>query len=251
MQRNANEKQLEALKSIVQYLEDRSGDVTKLLGAWQIEEKIVKLEEDIAELNKRIEVKKMIPKRKLNETGSSSGVKSQEMKRSRFAAKGSPLPKSSDVNGLHEQRAATLAEGMRSYDGLVPNSYNSAISGHVTNYPAASAVPQGSTIGSLPENRFGQMGRITGVGSSGMINIGVISTSSYSGAHGGIEVDKAAEMMSSSGLPYAWQQGSVRQSASMRFGGFSGLSPAVEGFVGLPDATDRAPADLYRFADSL
>ncbi|XP_022771353.1 protein FRIGIDA-like [Durio zibethinus] len=242
----ANEKQLDALKSIVHYLEDGNNDVTKLLAAWQIEEKIVKLEEEIAELNKRIEDKKIIPKRKLDEMGSSSRVKSQEMKRSRFAAKGSPLLKSSHINGLHEQRTATFAEGVRSYDSLVSNSYYTAISGNVTNHP--SAVPQGSTIGSLPENGVGQKVGITGVGSSGMVaSIGVMSASSYSGAHGVIN----PQMISSSGLSNGWQQGSVGQSASMRFGGFFGSSPSVEGFVGVPDATDRSPADLYRFADSI
>ncbi|XVF54824.1 hypothetical protein PTKIN_Ptkin05aG0212800 [Pterospermum kingtungense] len=156
-------------------------------------------------------------------------MKRQDMKRSRFAPKGSPLPKSSHVNVLHDQRIATLGEGMRSYDGLVPNSYDSAIAGHATNYLAAPAVSQGSIIG-----------------------IGVISTNSYPGAHGEIEVGKAAQVMSSNGLPYGWQQGSVRQSASMRFGDFFGSSSSVEGFVGLPDSIDRTAADdLYRFADSI
>ncbi|XVF08554.1 hypothetical protein REPUB_Repub07fG0013200 [Reevesia pubescens] len=248
--RKANEKQLDALKSMLKYLEDSSSDVTKLLSSWQIEEKIVKLEEEIVELNKRIEDKKMIPKRKLDELGSSSRVNSQEMKRSRFAIKGSPLPKPSHANGLYEHRTATLAEGVRSYDGLVPNSYESAISGHVTNHPAA--VPHGSTIGSLPENGIAQMVGISGVGSSGMVSsIGAISASSYYGAHGEIEVDIAGQMLSSSGLPYRWRQGSVGQSASMRFGGLFGSSQSVEGFVGLPDTTNRTSADLYRFADSI
>ncbi|XVE63811.1 hypothetical protein DITRI_Ditri07aG0050500 [Diplodiscus trichospermus] len=255
--RKANEKQLGALKSIVQYLEDRSIDVSKLLASWQIQEKIVKLEEEIAGLNKRIEDKKMIPKRKVDEMGSSSSmVKSQEMKRSRFATKGSPipLPKSSHVNGLLEQRPAIIDVGLRSYDGLVPNSYDNAIPGHFTNHPALSAVPQGLTIGSLPENGVGRMAGITGVGSGGMLpSMGVTSTSSYYGAHGVTEVyNKAAasQVMSSSSLPYGWQQVAVRQSASMRFGDFYVSPPSVEGFIGLPDTIDRT-ADLYRFADSI
>ncbi|XP_022738870.1 protein FRIGIDA-like [Durio zibethinus] len=250
--RKANEQHLDALKSLVQNLEDRSSDIAKLLGSWQIEGKIVKLEEEITDLTKRIEDKKMIPKRKLDEMGSSSWAKSQEMKRSQFAAKGSPLPKSSHVNGLHEQWTATLTEGVRPYDGLVPNSYDTAISGHVTNYPAASAVPHGSTISSLPENGVAQMVGINGVGSTGMVtSIGVFSASSYSGVRGEIEVDKAGQMMSSSGLPYGWRQGSVGQSAPMTFGGLFGSSLSIEGFVGLPDTTERTSADLYRFADSI
>ncbi|XP_007038203.2 PREDICTED: protein FRIGIDA [Theobroma cacao] len=252
--KKANENQLDALKTIVQYLEDRSRDVTKLLGAWQIEEKIVKLEEENAELQKRINDKKIMPKRKLDETGSSSKAKSQEMKRPRFTAKGSPLPKSSHVNGLHEQRTATLADGMRSYDGLVAKTMDNAISGHVSNYPAASSVPHGSTVGSYPENGVGQMAGIGGVGSSSMVTgIGGLLASSYSGAHLDMGVDKAG---SSSDLPYGWRQGSVGQSASMRFGGLFGTSPSIEGFVGLPDfpssgPTDRTTADLYRFVDSV
>ncbi|TYI72330.1 hypothetical protein E1A91_D07G054100v1 [Gossypium mustelinum] len=91
--KKANEKQLDALKSIVHYSENRSIDATELLGSWQIKEKIVTLEEEIVELKKRIEEKKM-KKRKRNEKGSSSTVKSQEVKRSRLATEGSPLPKS-------------------------------------------------------------------------------------------------------------------------------------------------------------
>ncbi|XVF49475.1 hypothetical protein PTKIN_Ptkin04bG0015700 [Pterospermum kingtungense] len=247
--RKANEKQLDALKSVVQCLEDRNNDVVKLLGSWQLEKKIVKLEEEIAELNKRIEDKKKMPKRKLEEIGSSSRVKSQEMKRS---AKGPPLPKSSHVNELQEQRTATLAVDMRLYDGSVPNSYDSFISGHVTNYPAASAVPRRSTIGTLPENGVAQLVGINDVGSSSMVtNIGAISTSSYSGALARIEVDKAGQTTSSSDLQYGWQRGSVGQSASMRFGSLFGSSQSVEGIVGLPDTTDRTSADLYRFADSI
>ncbi|OMO52320.1 Frigida-like protein [Corchorus olitorius] len=272
--KKANEKQLDALKSIVQYMEDRSSDVTKLLGSWQIEEKIVKLEEEIAELHKRIEDKKTMPKRKVDEMVSSRKVKSQESKRSRFASKGSPLQKSSHVNGLHEQRNASLADGIRSYDGLIANSLDSAISGHVSNYPAASSVPHGSNVGSLSENGVGHMVGISGVGSSSMgTAVGVHSANYYSGAYGygdkGVDntysgayaygdkgVDNAGQVISSSGLPYGWQHGSAEQSASMRFSGLFGSSQSVEGFAGLPDlpssgASDRTTADLYRFADSV
>lgn len=244
--RMANERQLDALKSVVRYSEDCSSDVAKFLGSWQIEEKIVKLEEENAELHKRIEERKMIPKRKLDEMGSSSRVKSQEMKRSRFATIGSPLPNSSHVNGLHEQRATSLTEGMRLYE--------SAISGRVaTSYPAASAVPHGLTVGSLPRNGVAQMVGINGVGSSSMMtSIGAISRSSYSRAHGEIEVNKAEQTISSA-LPYGGrQQHSGGQSAtSMRFASLYGSSASIEGFVGLPDTTDRTSADLYRFADSI
>lgn len=134
----ANEKQVDALESIVQYPENRSNDVTELLGSIQLEEKIVKLEERVAELHKRLVEKKIKPNRKLDEMGSSSMVKSKEMKQSRFATKGSPLPKS-HVNQSHEQPSAILAEGMRLYDGLVPNSC------HAEDYPVAAAAPHGST----------------------------------------------------------------------------------------------------------
>ncbi|OMO94796.1 Frigida-like protein [Corchorus capsularis] len=257
--KKANEKQLDALKSVVQYMEDRSSDVSKLLGSWQIEEKIVKLEEEIAELHKRIEDKKTTPKRKVDEMVSSRKVKSQELKRSRFASKGSTLTKSSYVNGLHEQRNATLADGIRSYDGLVANSLDSAISGNVSNHPAASSVPHGSNVGSLSENGVGQMVGISGVGSSSMgTAVGVLSANYYSGAYGYGDkgVDNAGQVMSSSGLPYGWQHGSAEQSASMRFSSLFGSSQSVEGFAGLPDlpssgASDRTTTDLYRFADSV
>ncbi|TYJ25468.1 hypothetical protein E1A91_A07G051900v1 [Gossypium mustelinum] len=235
--KKVNEKQLDALKSIVHYSENRSIDATELLGSWQIKEKIVTLEEEIVELKKIIEEKKM-KKRKRKEKGSSSTVKSQEMKRSRLATEGSPLPKSeanqlceqlttilsegsplpkSNVNQSHEQPSAILAEGMKLYDGLVPNSC------HANDYPVASAAPHGST-NSFPKTEMDQIGGTTNVRSGGM---------------------------SGNGLAYTWQQGYVAQSTSKWFADLFGSSPSIEGFVGLPDRTIRTLADLYRFADSL
>ncbi|KAK5817646.1 protein FRIGIDA-like [Gossypium arboreum] len=212
----ANEKQLDALESIVQYPENLSNDVTELLGSIQFEKKIVKLEERVAELHKRLEEKKIKPNRKLDEMGSSSTVKSKEMKQSQFATKGSPLPKS-NVNQSHEQPSAILAEGMKLYDGLVPNSC------HANDYPVASAAPHGST-NSFPKTEMDQIGGTTNVRSGGM---------------------------SGNGLAYTWQQGYVAQSTSKWFTDLFGSSPSIEGFVGLPDRTIRTLADLYRFADSL
>ncbi|KAE8719692.1 Transducin/WD40 repeat-like superfamily protein [Hibiscus syriacus] len=233
----ANEKHLDALKSVLKYLDDCSSDVAKFLGSWKIEEKIIKMEEENLVLNRKIEEKKMIPKRKPDEMGSSSRVMSQEIKRSRFATIGSPLPNSSHVNGLlNEQRATTLANSMRSYNGLMSNSYDGAISGH----PAASSVPHGSTVGSLPRNGVAQMVGIGGVGSS--------SVGSYSGARGGTEVNKAEELIRTYG---GWRQQSVGHSASMRFGSLYGSSSTMEGFVGLPDGSARTSADLYGFADGV
>ncbi|PPR81654.1 hypothetical protein GOBAR_AA39060 [Gossypium barbadense] len=209
----ANEKQLDALESIVQYPENRSNDVTKLLGSIQFEKKMVKLEERVAELHKRLEEKKIKPNRKLDEMGA---VKSKEMKQTRFATKGSPLPKS-HVNQSHEQPSAILAEGMKLYDGLVPNSC------HADDYPVASAAPHGST-NSFPKTEMDQIGGTTNVRSGGI---------------------------SGNGLPYRWQQGYVAQSTSKWFADLFGSSPSIEGFVGLPDRTIRTLADLYRFADSL
>ncbi|TYI17875.1 hypothetical protein ES332_A07G053500v1 [Gossypium tomentosum] len=212
----ANEKQLDALESIVQYPKNLSNDVTELLGSIQFEKKIVKLEERVAELHKRLEEKKIKPNRKLDEMGSSSTVKSKEMKQSQFATKGSPLPKS-NVNQSHEQPSAILAEGMKLYDGLVPNSC------HANDYPVASAAPHGST-NSFPKTEMDQIGGTTNVRSGGM---------------------------SGNGLAYTWQQGYVAQSTSKWFADLFGSSPSIEGFVGLPDRTIRTLADLYRFADSL
>ncbi|KAG4137085.1 hypothetical protein ERO13_D07G049801v2 [Gossypium hirsutum] len=209
----ANEKQLDALESIVQYPENRSNDVTELLGSIQFEKKIVKLEERVAELHKRLEEKKIKPNRKLDEMGA---VKSKEMKQTRFATKGSPLPKS-HVNQSHEQPSAILAEGMKLYDGLVPNSC------HADDYPVASAAPHGST-NSFPKTEMDRIGGTTNVRSGGI---------------------------SGNGLPYRWQQGYVAQSTSKWFADLFGSSPSIEGFVGLPDRTIRTLADLYRFADSL
>ncbi|KAK8530807.1 hypothetical protein V6N13_030746 [Hibiscus sabdariffa] len=229
--RKVNEKRLGALKSVVHCLEDptKHSDATELLGSWLLKEKIVKLEEEIAEPVKRIVKKNTKPKRKPDEMGSSSMIKSQEIKRARFDTKEPPVPES-HVNQLREQPTAILAEG----DGLVPHSCNA------NNYPVASSAPNGSTC-SLPGNGSGQMGGTTGVESSG---IGVIPASSYSGEDGEIEVDNADQMMSD-----GWPKLSDVQSASAWFVGLFGSSLSVEGFVGLPDNSVRTIADLYRFAD--
>ncbi|KAK8516197.1 hypothetical protein V6N13_025705 [Hibiscus sabdariffa] len=236
--RKVNEKRLGALKSVVRFLEDNAkhSDATELFGSWLLKEKIVKLEEEIAEPDKRIVKKntKPKPKRKPDEMGSSSMIKSQEIKRARFDTKEPPVPES-HVNQLREQPTAILAGG----DGLVPNSCNA------NNYPVASSAPNGSTC-SLPGNGSGQMGGTTGVESSG---IGVIPASSYSGEDGEIEVDNADQMMSGSDVRYGWPKLSDVQSASAWFVGLFGSSLSVEGFVGLPDNSVRTIADLYRFAD--
>ncbi|KAL4339285.1 hypothetical protein GQ457_08G034670 [Hibiscus cannabinus] len=236
--RKVNEKRLGALKSVVRFLEDHTkhSNATELLGSWLLKEKIVNLEEEIAEPDKSIvkQKTKPKPKRKPDEMGSSSMIKSQEIKRARFDTKEPPVPES-HVNQLREQPTAILAEG----DGLVPHSCNA------NNYPVASSAPNGSTC-SLPGNGSGQMGGTTGVESSG---IGVIPASSYSGEDGEIEVDNADQMMSGSDVRYGWPKLSDVQSASAWFVGLFGSSLSVEGFVGLPDNSVRTIADLYRFAD--
>ncbi|XP_057976189.1 protein FRIGIDA [Malania oleifera] len=246
--KEANEMQLDALKSVVKCLEDRKWDLTKLLGGWQIKEKMVKLEKENADLDKRIEDAART-KRKLDEMGSSSKVK-VEAKRAHLAAQGSPMLISPNVNSLHERRAAIFADGMRSYDSLVPKSLESGISG-LSSYSGMHAAAIGGSV--VP-------------------GAGALSMSSYAGARGDIGVDKLGHMTSKTGQSYGWHgvdvstaaytdrplaQNTLGQSASKVAGGLFGPLPSVEGFAGLPDfapsgASNRASAsDLYRFADDV
>ncbi|XP_050256007.1 protein FRIGIDA [Quercus robur] len=219
--KEANEKQLAALKSVIRCLEDHKIDPTKLLPGWRIKENIINLEKEISDLDNKIEDKVMW-KRKADEIQSSNQMKSQGMKRLFFTARAPPLM-SPPVGGMQEQRVITQVESKSSYDGLMPvNLLDGEQSGHVSNYPTASFIPHGSGAGFLPKNVLGAT---------------VIGPAYGWHGHG---IGDAT-----------FRERSIGQ-------GFVGQPASLEGFPGLPnsprsvDVTDRSTtSDLYRFADTV
>ncbi|XP_030939233.1 protein FRIGIDA [Quercus lobata] len=219
--KEANEKQLAALKSVIRCLEDHKIDPTKLLPGWRIKENIINLEKEISDLDNKIE-DKVMRKRKADEIQSSNQIKSQGMKRLFFTARAPPLM-SPPVGGMQEQRVITQVESKSSYDGLMPvNLLDGEQSGHVSNYPTASFIPHGSGAGFLPKNVLGAT---------------VIGPAYGWHGHG---IGDAT-----------FRERSIGQ-------GFVGQPASLEGFPGLPnsprsvDVTDRSTtSDLYRFADTV
>lgn len=219
--KEANEKQLAALKSVIRCLEDHKIDPTKLLPGWRIKENIINLEKEISDLDNKIEDKVMW-KRKADEIQSSNQMKGQGMKRLFFTARAPPLM-SPPVGSMQEQRVITQVESKSSYDGLMPvNLLDGEQSGHVSNYPTASFIPHGSGAGFLPKN--------------------VLGTTVIGPAYGwhGHGIGDAT-----------FRERSIGQ-------GFVGQPASLEGFPGLPnsprsvDVTDRSTtSDLYRFADTV
>lgn len=260
--KEASEKQLGALKSVMKLLEDRKLDPTKHLPGWQVREMIDKLEKEIADLNKKIG-NKVTPKRKADENEFANNLKSQETKRPRFT--GSPLISSPSI-GLHEQRAAALLDGNGLYNASVRmNLLDGGFSGHISNPPVAGSMPYGSGVGSLPEHVLGTVGGgasiIQGAGVGLSASYSIPSTSSFAGVHREILVDRTGQIMGSNIPPYGWHgvgdgsrgQSFVHQPAS----GLFGPSRSIEGFVGLPNspptggASRSSASDLYRFADAV
>lgn len=261
----ANEKQLASLQSVVKCLEDHKIDPVKVLDGVLIKDKIAALEKEIADLDKKVG-DKGIPKRKLDETGSSS-KNYQGLKRSRYPVK------EYHGNGLHGQRAISHKDVMRSNDGLMQNSYENAMPGRVNNY---SSVTYGSNVGSWPDNSVGPViggpGLLHGAGVRGnaVSGSGLPSPtpSSYSGASlvdkGG---NKTLQIMSNSNSAYGWHgvdasyiersigQSSVGQSTSQRVANLIAQSQSIESFAGrldypTPGASNQTSGtDLYRFAD--
>ncbi|KAK9278869.1 hypothetical protein L1049_028448 [Liquidambar formosana] len=273
-QNEANKKQLAALKSVMNCLEDHKIDPLKLLPGWQIKEKIITLEKDISELEKKMD-EKVMQKRKAVEIETSKKLKTQEVKRSRFTANVSPLIPTSII-GLQEQWAAGRVDGNSSYTPI--NLMDGGLSGRVNSYHTTSSIPHGFGAGSLPDNILGTMSGSgcgvlsAGVGAGGMSagTSGVLSTGSFSGVHSEVMVDKVGQVMNNNGPLYGWHgvgdaafndrligQSFAGQPASIGVDGSFRPSPSLEGFVGLPnppstDVANRSSAsDLYQFADAV
>ncbi|KAF2321355.1 hypothetical protein GH714_040427 [Hevea brasiliensis] len=240
--KEANEKQLAALKSVTKLLEDRKLDPVKVLPGWQLREMRDKLEKEIADLSKRIEDKVAL-KRKAD----------------------------GNEHWVARTRAAGHVDGSGLYNAsLRMNLLDGGFSGHVNNPSVAGSVLYGSGVVSLPEHVRGTVaggGTVmhgAGVGLSAAYSIP--STSSFAGVHREMLVDRTGQIMASNGAAYGWPgvgdaafiDGSRGQSFIHQpaFGLF-GPSSSIEGFVGVSNsppigaANRSSTSDLYRFADAV
>ncbi|KAF2311610.1 hypothetical protein GH714_025243 [Hevea brasiliensis] len=221
--KEASEKQLTALKSVIKLLEDRKLDPIKLLPGWQLIETRDKLEKEIADLNKKIE-DRVTQKRKADENEFSNNLKSHEKKRLRFT--GSPLISSPRI-GLHEQRATGHVEG----SGLYGWSWE-CNAWYWSGSCACNSIPSTSSFAGVHRDML-----VDRTGQKMSRNV----------AYGWHGVGDPAF------IDFSREQSFVHQPAS----GLFGPSPSIEGFVGVSNspptnaANRSSTSDLYRFADAV
>ncbi|KAK3029344.1 hypothetical protein RJ639_037867 [Escallonia herrerae] len=239
----ANKKQLADLKSVVKCLENHKIDPSKLLPGWQLKDKILSLEKDIADFEKK-NADKVMAKRKADKAESSRKSNTQEMKRARL--------KTMDP-------------------------YNARLPGHINNFSASPSILRGSAAGSYPETITGPV-----AGSSGGFPGGILPTGSYAGIHRGMldmvnsqqytgvrggMLDTAGQISHNSQL-YGWREDAALnerlvghnfagQPSSVGYDDLYGplTSSPLKGFVGLPNSAGlsgrASTSDLYQFADSV
>ncbi|KAF5743630.1 protein FRIGIDA [Tripterygium wilfordii] len=259
--KEANEKQLDSLKSVIKCLEDQKFDPVKILPGWQIKEKIRKLEKETADLNKKVE--DCVNAKRKADVNESSSKKSREAKRSQqLPARHSPMI-SPLVGGWHEQRAASHLDSQSPYDALIARSSFNGLPGHVNSYPSAASVAYRSGAVPLPESIHGGGGGLHAAGVSS--GYGLISSGSYLGTQSHGIVDKDGQVMNNNYTSYGWHgvgetalsdsHRSVGQSIAAHPAGIGGFSRASEGFAGIlnsptPGAANQSSSsDLYSFAD--
>lgn len=277
--KEANEKHLAALQSVIKCLEDKKIDPAKLLPGWQIKDKIIKLEKDIADWNKQKMENKIMPKRKAVEIESSNKWNGQGIKHCRFTDKGSTLSASSlmtssHVFQVHDPRAANYADEKRSYNGLTSNLFDGGFCGYINSHPAVSAASHVYNTGALPDvlgPTVGAGGRVNAVSVEVSMSPGITTRppGSFNGVHGETAVDKYGQMMYANGSSYGWHRAGdaayndrvigsfTGQPATIAFDGLYRPSPSLDRFPGLINhssiggGNQNSSSDLYSFADSV
>ncbi|XP_054807914.1 protein FRIGIDA [Prosopis cineraria] len=256
--KQADEKYLAALRSVVNCLEGHKIDHAEFLPGSKLKEKISNLEKDIDDANKKIQ-DMVVSKRKMDKNDSSNKLKAPESKRSRLNVKDPSL-----VSFLQEQRISSNMDGNNLYDvSLTAHMLSSRPSSHLNNYPAATSVQLGSAAGPLLDSVFG--GTLAGGGK--LIGAGIGGTAgSFSGYHGDKVVDNVGTMLNTN--DHLYRQLGIRESVlsherlvgrpvSARVSSLYGVSPSVESFAGLQDHPSLSSAgrigasDLYSFADAI
>ncbi|XP_042497550.1 uncharacterized protein LOC122076300 [Macadamia integrifolia] len=271
--KEADERQLAGLKSLVKCLEDHKMDPMKILAGWHVNDKMTNLEKEIADLEKKIEEKANL-KRKAGEIESSKKMRTQEVKRPWPTTNVLPqeLPA---ILVSQDQRNLRLTGGNSSNDGLsnkniFTGGFPSLHHGYSGVSSVASAAVQdtkgnilssiagiGSGLATVATNGSGVTGSSTGSG-------GVWSTGPFSGIGGGDGVRQiTANVVGPSGWygDEAFYNGSVQNSfhdPASSGKGFFGLQPSLEqGFLGRPTTQSltvvkqSSGSNLYRFADTV
>ncbi|XP_043725435.1 protein FRIGIDA-like isoform X2 [Telopea speciosissima] len=275
--KEANERQLAALKSLIKCLEDHKMDPTKILSGWHISDKITNLEKEIADLENKIEEKANL-KRKAGEIESSRRMRTHEVKRPWPSTNILPqeLPA---ILVSQEQRTVGLPVGSSSNDGLSnKNIFTSGFPSLLRGYLGVSSVARAA----VQDTKGNVHGTIAGIG-SGLATVaangsgvagsstrsgGVWSTGPFFGIGGALlGGDGVGQITANVVGPSGWygdeafKNGSVQNSfhdPASSGKGFFGLQPSLEqGFLGLP--TTQTPtvmkqssgSNLYRFADTI
>ncbi|RDX80505.1 Protein FRIGIDA, partial [Mucuna pruriens] len=262
--KEAHEKYLAALKSVVNCLEGHKIDFVKLLPGWQLKDKIIDLEKDISDTNKKIDEKSMF-KRKVDKSNSSNKMKIPEAKRARFTGKDTSVLLSPSLATLQEQRIISRMDGNSSYDGsLSAHLLDGRSYGYSNNYLTAASVQAGSISDSLAEKYLGS------TVASGASILGGAMGGSYSGYQGDMIRDSVGTVLNSNIHMYRWRgigegalshdrsvgQSFVGSSASALVNNLYGKT-STEGFTGVPEhlsvgASSRSGgSDLYSFADAV
>ncbi|XP_016449415.2 protein FRIGIDA isoform X1 [Nicotiana tabacum] len=232
-------KHLFALKSVIKCLERHDTDPSKLIPGWQINEKIMKLEKEIAELDKQTGGK-MAQKRKLDETESSRRFRNKEAKQSRIPP------------WLRQQRVVNHVDS----DCTLLERQNA---GHVHGYTVSSSVLHGPVAGSMHENVADSLAATVAMGRDGArilasvdgIRAGISEGmdivqqgASYAGGHGRTLVDSTPEQIGShTGQLYGWCGNAAVYDGLASCSYAYRPSSYLEGSTGLPNTQ---PSDAYR-----
>ncbi|CAJ1974733.1 unnamed protein product [Sphenostylis stenocarpa] len=259
--KQAHEKYLAALKSVVNCLEGHKIDFVKLIPGWQLKDKIINLEKDISDTNKKIEEKSML-KRKVDKNNSSNKMKLPETKRTRFTGRDASVL-SPSLAALHEQRIVSRVDGNSLYDGsLSAHLLDGRSYGYPNNYLSAASVQLGSVSDSLAEKYLGS------TVASGANILGGAMGGAFSGYHGDMIRDNVGTVLNKNS--YRWHgigegaishdrsvgQSFVGQSTTALLNNLYGKA-STEGFAGVPEhlsigASSRGGgSDLYSFADGV
>ncbi|CAL5375458.1 unnamed protein product [Camellia sinensis] len=253
--KEANRKHLADLKLVIKCLENHKIDPLKVLSGWQIYEKISSLEKEIAALDKKIK-EQVTQKRKADEAESSKNLKSQELKRTRFAGH---MPE--------QHKAVAYVDLNSSSDRLMPTNLLDSGIPQYGSFSAYSSVLHGQGVGPSPGIGAGviasRVGAAMSAGSSDLL-----PTGSYAGINGSILVDRARQVVNHNGQPYGWHGDesfrerligqSYAESSALGVNGLYRPAPSMmEGFAGLPNPSSigvsnrSSNSDLYQFADSI
>ncbi|XP_030462098.1 protein FRIGIDA [Syzygium oleosum] len=268
----ATQKQLTALKSSLKCLEDHNWDPAKVLPGWKLKETIVKLEKDVADIDKKMK-EKVVSKRRIDVVEPSRTFKSHEAKRPKFSPEVAPRF-SHPFLGFQEQKDNSRIFGRSLYDdGSRPIFlFDGGLSRHGSSYPAASLVSHGSGGGSLPETSLkspmqsANALHSAGVGGRVSAGISMMAAGESSAFPGDRLADRIGLVGSSNNASigqYVIRDAAYRDQLEQRnLGRYTSLGtghygPSLEGFKGLPkfsssNATDHGSNfDLYGFADTI